>query len=868
MSAKLAWSRAALLTFLIAIAAPIGATVDPGRFPPPSIRLTMDAGASLKPRVALDADGNAVVVWQDDRYGNNEILWQKFGLDGVARTSVARVTQTAGSSARPDVACGADSSYVVWQEGESNGVGDVYFARLNPTAVRIRPDLSEISLAGDPRVASLPGGWVDVVWWRRANVDQDLYYRQHRPSGAVQCQQRLNDGTIADIPKTPVIAVGGDTNARLLWSDLGQFFSYYVLAGSVDYLCAKGGQEICGVQGVNPTIDLAGTRLAQLYQYGGRLYEASGCCAVAGTGSASLPATGTTPDTSIAVWQDTRDGNAEIYFCQYRGCTNLSGDLRLTQNAGASERPDIAVNPLTGEWAVVWQQVVDGNYEIYLTSSRLLGSTRPFLIPSATFDKRLYHNGTDVATIKVMVQSTTGNDANMTLHATLSSNVQDVHDLGFDPFTLTPQQQHVSTFSWPVPARAQACNYSLHLELAAGATVVATADLPKAIFATNMTDVEIDQKNAEVMNDACVPAVSDCASYWIGVIPIFNLPTKFTSFKDAVCASGQALSHGDVLNGMKFGFLALLPAVEIALEAIPGVGTVPGLVVDAVDYAFSCAGTWFPYSGPTAALSALSATDPNLDSLSVSVRSGLLSLGRVYADQLFMAGGARLRIGVNGSWTTADSAAITHTFVFPTLGNATRWAHIGPQPVPVGGAGSNPHSEVTMQIVGTAAGPVDLRVLHHPLADSLLRYATIPMLPGSVARLTLSDTSTAFPLLVDLDGNGTTDYVYLPGSAVLDVPPDRGTPALEPGIVAIEPNPFSRATTVTYRLAAAGPVRFEVFDVSGRKRAGFEARTESAGVHAFTWDGLGMDGARLTPGAYFLRLRTAGWSGSKLIVAR
>ena len=95
----------------------------------PQLRLTADAGTSQRPKVALDPANNLIVVWEDDRFGNLEILWQKFSPLGVALTPVVRVSNTAAASRQPDVACSSDGvSHVSWQESENiNGVGTVFF---------------------------------------------------------------------------------------------------------------------------------------------------------------------------------------------------------------------------------------------------------------------------------------------------------------------------------------------------------------------------------------------------------------------------------------------------------------------------------------------------------------------------------------------------------------------------------------------------------------------------------------------------------------------------------------------------------------------------------------------------------------------
>jgi len=69
------------------------------------------------------------------------------------------------------------------------------------------------------------------------------------------------------------------------------------------------------------------------------------------------------------------------------------------------------------------------------------------------------------------------------------------------------------------------------------------------------------------------------------------------------------------------------------------------------------------------------------------------------------------------------------------------------------------------------------------------------------------------------------------------------------------PNPFAVTTSIHYRLASESPVSLKVYSVLGREvRTLLEAR-QPAGGHSVTWDGLNGAGRRVSPGAYYLRLR-------------
>lgn len=73
------------------------------------------------------------------------------------------------------------------------------------------------------------------------------------------------------------------------------------------------------------------------------------------------------------VWQDTRDGNSEIYYKRsVNGGLNWSTDTRMTFNSSTSSHPSIAGS--NGYVNMVWQDNSPGDYEIYSYYSTNNGS--------------------------------------------------------------------------------------------------------------------------------------------------------------------------------------------------------------------------------------------------------------------------------------------------------------------------------------------------------------------------------------------------------------------------------------------------------------------------------------------------------------
>ncbi len=107
------------------------------------------------------------------------------------------------------------------------------------------------------------------------------------------------------------------------------------------------------------------------------------------------------------------------------------------------------------------------------------------------------------------------------------------------------------------------------------------------------------------------------------------------------------------------------------------------------------------------------------------------------------------------------------------------------------------------------------------------------------------------------------DYLGVEEAALPGVATEAG-PADGLGLDAPRPNPAAGATTLTFHLAEAGPVRLDVFDVTGRRVAVLVDEAQSAGPHEVAFDVSGLSG-----GVYLVRLGAGGETVARpLAVAR
>jgi len=109
-----------------------------------------------------------------------------------------------------------------------------------------------------------------------------------------------------------------------------------------------------------------------------------------------------------------------------------------------------------------------------------------------------------------------------------------------------------------------------------------------------------------------------------------------------------------------------------------------------------------------------------------------------------------------------------------------------------------------------------------------------------------------------LQGVGDSNLFALNTASASAVDPD--TPVVLRYFVGpCSPNPFNPRTTIHYGVAARGPARLSVYDVSGRcVRVLLDVPDLAPGVYQSVWDGHDDRGRAVASGVYLSQLRTGG----------
>jgi len=236
---RLAVVTAALAGPLLALAAigPVAAG------PPASAEFrvnTFTTSHQSEPAIAMDADGDYVVVWasigQDgSSYG---IYLQRYNAAGVPQGGETLVnTTTADSQREPSVAMDADGDFVVtWSSNAQDGSEyGVYFQRFNaagvPQGVETRANTVTANHQSQPSVAMDADGDFVITW--SSNL-QDLssfgiYFQRFNAAGVPQgAETRAND-TTDNNQAGPSVAMDADGDFVIAWYTLGQDLSAYAI---------------------------------------------------------------------------------------------------------------------------------------------------------------------------------------------------------------------------------------------------------------------------------------------------------------------------------------------------------------------------------------------------------------------------------------------------------------------------------------------------------------------------------------------------------------------------------------------------------------------------------------------------------------
>ncbi|HUX90259.1 MAG TPA: hypothetical protein VMV48_06165 [Gallionellaceae bacterium] len=346
------------------------------------------AGAAAQPQIAVDPSGNAVAVWvQVDSTGTYLNIWANHYTVATHTWGTAAPLETGvGFSSNPQIAIDANgNALAVWQQdGDATAAvrDDIWANRYSAssgtwgTAVLIETD--NAGPAVSPQIAFDLTGNAMAVWLQSNGTSSQIRSNSYSAgSGTWGTTATIIEPVSLGASSTPQIAIDANGNALVVWSrydGTGTIMSNRYAAGS-----GWGAASVIGGAGGLPqiAIDANGNALAVWSQSDGsnRNIWANRYSAGSGWGTAALIEwTGGDADNpqiafdvsgnALAVWQQNSGfgTNERIWSNRYTAGSGWGGFPALIQTdiSGGSTanavEPQIVIDAASGNALAVWVQ--------------------------------------------------------------------------------------------------------------------------------------------------------------------------------------------------------------------------------------------------------------------------------------------------------------------------------------------------------------------------------------------------------------------------------------------------------------------------------------------------------------------------------
>jgi hypothetical protein len=95
---------------------------------------------------------------------------------------------------------------------------------------------------------------------------------------------------------------------------------------------------------------------------------------------------------------------------------------------------------------------------------------------------------------------------------------------------------------------------------------------------------------------------------------------------------------------------------------------------------------------------------------------------------------------------------------------------------------------------------------------------------------------------------------------------DNIHPVVATALNACSPNPFNRNTTIRYTVKSATPVTVEIYNLLGQKVRTLVNETKTQGEFTVLWDALDDNGAKVSTGVYFYKMKAGKYSATKKMI--
>jgi hypothetical protein len=291
-------------------------------------------GENSKPDVEILENGEELIVWLDYRNGVSNIYGQAYDGTGAPASTNFKVSTYSGNyyESNPSISSFGDSLFVVWEYGygqwlSSDGSKEGSTIYLGSGNILYSPDVA-VSDSGFFIVCHFDAGSGSEIFFQRFALNGD----------SIGPRIIINDDETTENQNFARIEMNNDGYSVVVWND---------------YRNGNGPPDIYG-QLVDPSGNPTGGNFL-INDDGGNLYKGDPSCAMDRAGN------------FVVVWEDRRDGDANIYGQIFDNTGNKIGSNFLINDDGAGytqSDPSCAMDS-AGNFVVVWEDRRDGDANIY-----------------------------------------------------------------------------------------------------------------------------------------------------------------------------------------------------------------------------------------------------------------------------------------------------------------------------------------------------------------------------------------------------------------------------------------------------------------------------------------------------------------------
>ncbi|MBL8017630.1 MAG: T9SS type A sorting domain-containing protein [Ignavibacteria bacterium] len=284
----------------------------------------------------ISASGQVVhIAWESNKDGNYEIYYRRSPDNGISWGAVTRLTNNSALSEYPVLACSGNNVHLVWiDERDMSPQGSVYTKRSTDGGLTWGSDIRLTVLGTDAFVltasVAVKGDIVHIAFSADiVGFNTEIYYLRS-PDNGLSWGSFVRLTNFSGDSYLPVISVA-DSTIHLAWQDnrTGNSEIYYKRSTNL---------------GLNWAVD---TRMTN------------------NTAPSDLPFVISAGNNVHLVWQESKDGNPEIYYLSSANNGNSwFSEVRLTNNSWFSAVPSAAV--MDSALFVLWHDNREGNYELYI----------------------------------------------------------------------------------------------------------------------------------------------------------------------------------------------------------------------------------------------------------------------------------------------------------------------------------------------------------------------------------------------------------------------------------------------------------------------------------------------------------------------